>query len=139
MNMIAKDYIALYVHPNYQAYAEVVVSYALKGTHVPLKPDQPIPDNDGRNVTVLIQMDTDAMLPVLIPDHSCDETGLICQDHPDKPAGHNGCYGEALPCPYPDCLVNISLDRIAHRDSEEEEDHKGSDLPTEAEYLGAGS
>ena len=103
MNILAEEYIVRYVHPDYQAYAKVVVSYALKGFHVLLKPDQPVPDNDDRNVTVFIQMDTEAMPTVLVPEHYCDETGRVCRDHPELPAGHNGCYGDALPCPFPTC------------------------------------
>ena len=121
MNMLAEEYITRYVHSDYRAYAKVVVSYALRGIHVPLKSDQPVPDNDDRNVTVFIQMDTAAMPPVLVRDHNCNETGFVCQDHPDQPAGHNGCYGLPLVCPYPTCPVNVP---VAH---------------PEGEYLGAGS
>lgn len=102
MNITADKYISRYVHPGYQAYAKVVVSYALKGIHTPLKPDQPVPDNDDRNATVFIQMDTQAMPPVLIADHNCSN-GLICKDHPEYPAGHNDCYGGSIPCTYPTC------------------------------------
>ncbi len=107
MNMLAKEYIEKYVHPEVQAYAEVVVSYALKGIHVPLKPDQTIPDDTDWTVTVFIRMDTEALPAVLISDHSCKDTGLICQDHPDQPYGHNGCYGLARLCPYPTCPTHV--------------------------------
>lgn len=103
MNMLAKEYIERYVHPEVVNYARVVVTYALKGTQLPLKPDQPVPDNDPRNVTVYIEIDTESIPPSLIADHSCEETGLICKDHPDQPYGHHSCYGTAVPCPYPTC------------------------------------
>ena len=113
MNMLAKEYIEKYVHPEVQTYAQVVVSYALKGIHALLKPDQPVPDNDPRNVTVFIQMDTDAIPAVLIGDHNCDEMGLICQDHPEQPAGHSGCYGKPVRCEYPGCDKEPGIPPVA--------------------------
>lgn len=106
--MLAKAYIERYVHPDYRAYARVIVSSALKGTHTPLKPDQPVPDTDSRNVSVFLLMDTDAMPPVLILDHNCDEMGFICKDHPEQFAGHDGCYGKPIACAYPGCGVQPS-------------------------------
>ncbi len=103
--MIAKEYISRYVHPDAQAFAKVVVSYALKGTHIFIMPDATVPDNDDRNVTVLIEIDTDAMPPILIVDHNCKD-GWVCVDHPDYPEGHDRCYGGSNPCPYPTCEVS---------------------------------
>ncbi|KKL55711.1 hypothetical protein LCGC14_2252660 [marine sediment metagenome] len=112
--MLASEYIARYVHPDYQSYARVVVSYARKNIHVPLRPDQPVPDNDpggqrGDNVTAFIEMDTDAMPPVLIRDHNC-KGGFVCTDHPDEPAGHNECYSKVIRCEYPHCTVEADVE-----------------------------
>ncbi|KKN77090.1 hypothetical protein LCGC14_0364310 [marine sediment metagenome] len=109
MNMLAKDYIKRYVHPDYQSYSQVVMSYARKGIHMPLQPDQPVPDNDpggpaGDNVTVFIQMDTDAMPAELIRDHNCKD-GWVCKDHEDQPEGHTECFGGSVRCEYPHCTA----------------------------------
>ena len=103
--MIARDYIDRYVRSDVQPFAVVVVSYALKNTHVILMGDATVPDNDGRNITVFIEIDTDAMPPILIADHNCKD-GWVCADHPDEPEGHDGCYGASNPCPYPTCEVS---------------------------------
>lgn len=29
----------------------------------------------------------------------CADTGWTCEEHPDKPMGHNGCKGAGDPCP----------------------------------------
>lgn len=102
MNMLAKEYIKRYVHPDYQSYAKVNVVSALKGIVMPLEPDTPVPDEDDRNVQVFIWMDTMAMPALLIPDHNCKD-GWVCLDHPEEPESHSNCYGGSIRCEYPLC------------------------------------
>jgi hypothetical protein len=32
----------------------------------------------------------------------CDR-GLVCEDHPDRPDGHDGCQGAGMRCPNVEC------------------------------------
>jgi len=121
--MNVTEYINRYVADDAKPYAQVCVSYALKTTHLTLQPDDTIPDNDDRNVTVFIQIDTASMPPILIADHNC-LNGWVCQDHPDHPEGHDGCYGSSNPCPYPTCEMS---------------GQPPEETPEAQEYLGAGS
>ncbi len=105
--MIAREYIAKYVEESARPFATVVISAGRKFTHMPLRPEQEVVDEDDRNITVFIHIDHESMPPVLIADHNCDELGLMCEDHPDEPSGHAGCFGQAIPCPYPGCIAAI--------------------------------
>ena len=29
----------------------------------------------------------------------CNDTGWVCEEHPDKPMDHDGCLGAGEPCP----------------------------------------
>lgn len=127
--MKASEYIERYVQEAAQPYAQVVVSYARKMTHIPLKPDALMPDEDDSNITVFIQLDTNAMPPVLIPDHNCDG-GIICGDHPDQQGRHDGCYGEPIRCPYPGCGKEPGIPM---------NDKPATSEDSELKHLGAGS
>ena len=100
--MKARKYIDKYVEESARPFATVVISAGRKFTHMPLLPDQEVMDEDDRNITVFIHIDHESMPPVLIADHNC-AYGWVCQDHPDQPQQHDGCYGEIKPCPYPTC------------------------------------
>jgi hypothetical protein len=34
---------------------------------------------------------------------SCDR-GFVCENHPDRPDGHDACRAAGMHCPNPDCL-----------------------------------
>ena len=106
--MNATAYINRYIAEDTRPFARVMVSYGLRSTHIPLGPDMEVPDNDDRNVTVFIQIDTEAMPTDLIADHNCFH-GWVCADHPDQPEDHAGCYGGSTACPYPTCAESGSM------------------------------
>jgi len=103
LKMRASEYIESYIQSDIQPFAEVILSAARKGTHLALRAGDEVPE-PNELLEVFIKVDVDSLPPVLIADHTCMGTGLICNDHSDQPYEHMGCYGTSLPCPYPGCL-----------------------------------
>ena len=127
--MKASEYLDKYVAPSARPFATLVVSAGLKFTHMTLAPDQLVPEEDQRNITLFIAIDRDSMPPELIADHNCKD-GWICEDHPDQPEGHDGCYSASNPCPYPTCEVSgkppVEDTPDADSQPEQEADYGGS-------------
>ena len=49
----ADEYIKMVVQKKYQPFAKVIVSHAKKGVHVPLKPNEPLPEDDDERTIFL--------------------------------------------------------------------------------------